>query len=148
MNILEKVAQPHRDVVYRILQERAPELLASLLSKESPSYAEVEQVEDVMYDVVTKHFGPDPMPRSLFLINLLNWAFSSSSVVQRSRMIARQSVRFPWSGNCNNEFDFHVQFKLRGIGRRVPAAPRGAALIPLYREFPRGHQYHKLSLRK
>lgn len=64
MNVLEKVAQPHREVVYRVLQERAPELLARLLGKESPSYAEVEQVEDVMYDVVTEHFGPDQAPNA------------------------------------------------------------------------------------
>ena len=34
-------------------------MLSTLCDKELPTYKEVNQVEDVMYDVVTEHFGPD-----------------------------------------------------------------------------------------
>ncbi|MGH3439127.1 MAG: hypothetical protein ACRDRN_22030 [Sciscionella sp.] len=62
MNVIEKVSQPHREIVSRVLRERAPRLLTTLLGKELPAYHEVDQVEDVMYSVVTEHFGPGQEP--------------------------------------------------------------------------------------
>ncbi|MGH3628861.1 MAG: hypothetical protein ACRDRL_15675 [Sciscionella sp.] len=62
MNIIEKVSQPHREIISRVLHERAPQLLSDLLGKDLPTYDEVEQVEEVMYAVVVDHFGSDQEP--------------------------------------------------------------------------------------
>lgn len=58
MNVLDQVPQPYQAVVVSALEQRAPELLSELRSKQLPTYAEVEEVEDVMYDVVAQHYLP------------------------------------------------------------------------------------------
>lgn len=58
MNVLDLVPHPHRTVVLHVFEQRAPELLEALRQKQMPTYAEVERVENVMYDVVAKHYLP------------------------------------------------------------------------------------------
>lgn len=55
MNVVDQLDSAWRDKFVTVLRERNPRLLASLVSKDVPTFREWETVEEILADAVTEH---------------------------------------------------------------------------------------------
>lgn len=61
-NVIDSLPERYRPVITDILAERAPELLASLRSRDKPTIQEQQAVTEILADAFTEHFGPGHIP--------------------------------------------------------------------------------------
>lgn len=61
-NVIDSLPEQHRETFVLVLREKDPELLEVLLSRQVPTLAAWDKVQELFIDAFSEHYGPGHEP--------------------------------------------------------------------------------------